>query len=118
MLGVDLLHTAVIDSRLGAVVLDGSLVSFETVARASIHRDIFEAVVPGVLGRYDLPDLAAALAPRRVWLLNLRTPAGAPMFQKDVERTYAKAAAKPESRVYARGRREGEGILDVCPELQ
>jgi hypothetical protein len=40
------------------------------------------------------------------------------MFQKDVERIYAKAAAKPESRVYVRGRREGEGILDVRPELQ
>jgi len=118
MLGVDLLHAALIDPRLSAVVVEGSLVSFEAVSRAPIHRGIFDAVVPGVLGRYDLPDLVAALAPRPVWLLNLRSPAGAPVFRKDIERIYTKVASKPESMLYVRARREGEGILDVCPELR
>jgi hypothetical protein len=39
MLGVDLLHTAVIDSRLGAVVLDGSLVSFASSRLAAESPD-------------------------------------------------------------------------------
>jgi len=118
MPGVELLHAAALEPRFGGVVVEESLVSYEAVARAPIHRGIFEAVVPGVLGRYDLPDLAAALAPRPVWLLNLRSPAGGPVSRKEVEKVYAHAAAQPGAKLYVRSRREGEGILGACPELR
>ncbi len=34
-------------------------------------------MVPGVLRDFDLPDLARAIAPRTLWLVDPRTPAGA-----------------------------------------
>ncbi len=57
------------------------------------HRQIFDAVVPGVLGRYDLPDLVAALAPRPVSLTNVRSPLGTPVFLRDVRAEYEYATA-------------------------
>ena len=121
--GVDLLHAATVDRRIQALVIEGGLLSYESVVRSPIHRGVFEAVVPGVLARYDLPHLVAALAPRPVWLINLRSPAGAPVFREEAERAYqyaaqAYAAAAARSRLRIRLRREAEGLLEVCPELK
>src|SRR5262249_10354443 len=74
---VDLLNAAVMDSRIASVAMQDSVLSYAAIARSPIHRQIFDAVIPGVLGKYDLPDLVAALAPRPVSLINLRSPAGA-----------------------------------------
>ena len=46
------------------------LASYEGVLTEKISRRIFESVVPGVLAHYDLADLAAACAPRRVTVRN------------------------------------------------
>jgi hypothetical protein len=51
---------AALDTRLGEVIVEGGLTSYEAVARVPIHRRVMVGVVPEVLGRYDLPDLAAS----------------------------------------------------------
>jgi cephalosporin-C deacetylase-like acetyl esterase len=63
---VPLLHAAVLDARLKNLTLDRMLVSYESVVAGKIHRNVFENVIQGVLGSYDLPNLARALAPREV----------------------------------------------------
>ena len=93
MAGVALLHAAALDERLAEVTLEGGLISWEAVARTPIHRRIMAGVVPGVLGVYDLPDLAAAVAPRPLTLVNMRTPAGPPALLKDAREAYRYAAA-------------------------
>ena len=46
-------------------------------------------VVPGVLESYDLPDLAARLAPRALSILEPVDALGVPVSQKTLETTYA-----------------------------
>lgn len=66
--GVAMLHAAVLDPRLSQLVLEDLPPAYRTLAATPIHRQIFDVVLPNVLRHYDLPDLAAALAPRRVVL--------------------------------------------------
>ncbi len=60
-----LLYASVLDGRIRRVVLDGMLVSYESVVNSKVHRRILEGVAPGMLKSYDLQDLVAALAPRK-----------------------------------------------------
>ncbi|MCC6342470.1 MAG: acetylxylan esterase [Bryobacterales bacterium] len=122
-LGADLLHAAVLDERISVVGIEGGLLSYAAVARAPLHRRVFEAVIPGVLGRYDLPDLAAAIAPRALSITNARSAMGMPVFLREARAEYEYAGAaygavgKPEQfRVGLR--REDEEIADAFPVLR
>jgi hypothetical protein len=86
-----LLHAAVLDPRIGELLLDGGLISYQAVARTPIQRHVFDSVLPGVLGKYDFPDLVAALAPRPVALIDVRTVMGNTAPLKEVKDTYAYA---------------------------
>lgn len=72
------LHAAALDPRLRAAGLEGMLISYQAVVDQRMHRGIFEHVVPGVLRHYDLPGLAASLAPRPVRVVDLADPMGQP----------------------------------------
>jgi cephalosporin-C deacetylase-like acetyl esterase len=73
---VPLLHAAVLDNRIRKVALERMLESYDSVVRRRIHRNVFEQVIPGVLKAYDLPDLAAVLSPRPVFLADPADPVG------------------------------------------
>ena len=111
--GVDLLHAAAVDTRLGEVIVEGSITSYEDIARTPIHRHILRGVVPGVLGVYDLPGLAACVAPRPVSLVNLRLPAGETALLDHVREVY-----KPAAGVTIRLRRESEPVAEAYPQLR
>jgi len=106
---VPMLHAAALDARLKRLTLDGMLVSYRAVVEAKVHQGVFENLVRGVLRAYDLPDLAASLAPRPVWLVDAADPLGRPLARAEVEREYRAAkglrllrrtAGEPPSRVY------------------
>ena len=59
------------------------------VARTKSPRGDLASVVPGVLRSYDLPDLAAMLAPRRLTIREPLDPAGNPVSQASLDETYA-----------------------------
>jgi hypothetical protein len=117
---VDLLHAAAIDSRFSALALEEMLVSYRAVAQSPIHRQIFDAVVPGVLTKYDLPDLVAAQA-KPVWILNAKSPAGVVLMKEAAAEAYgfaSKALADRKDRLRIGLRREGEPVLEAYPELK
>jgi dienelactone hydrolase len=66
--GPVVLHAALLDEKglIGEVTLERSLSSWEDLVKQGINRNQLGSVVPGALRVYDLPDLAARLAPRRV----------------------------------------------------
>jgi hypothetical protein len=73
-----------------------------------------------VLGKYDLPDLVAALAPRPVSLVNLRSPLGIPVFLRDAKSEYGYAAAAytaagASNKLTFGLRREAEGVAAYVP---
>jgi len=45
--------------------------------------------VPGVLAFYDLPDLAAALAPRPLTVHSAVDPVGKPIAREELEKAWA-----------------------------
>lgn len=74
--GAAALVAAVLEPRIARVALEGSVLSCMDIVRAPLHENMTELVVPGVLRHFDLPDLAAAIAPRPLWLVAPRTPWG------------------------------------------
>ena len=89
--GVPLLHAAVLDARIGRIALDRTLASYESVVEHRIHRRVFESVIFGVLKSYDLPDLAATLAPRRVLVVDATDPLGQPLPPQQAAAQFATA---------------------------
>ncbi|MCL4394372.1 MAG: acetylxylan esterase, partial [Chloroflexi bacterium] len=75
---VPMLYAAVLDSRIQRVALEGMLASYESVIDRRIHRQVFEQIVVGALRHYDLPDMIACLAPRRVSVISTVDPLGRP----------------------------------------
>jgi dienelactone hydrolase len=83
--GVAMLHAAVLDPRLRQLVLEDLPPTYRTLAETPIQRQIFDVVLPEVLRNYDLPDLAAAVAPRRVVLGRTAPPRNEPYGSPNVE---------------------------------
>jgi cephalosporin-C deacetylase-like acetyl esterase len=78
-LGMVALHAAVLDSRIGRVVVENSLSSYRSIVEVPLHRNVSEVVIPGVLRKYDVADLLLALAPGAVIVVNPVDGAGVPV---------------------------------------
>jgi len=85
------LYAAVLDRRIRRVVLEGMLSSYESAVENKIHRQVFESVVPGALKFYDLPDLVATLAPRKVSMVGSTDPLGHELPANTVRTEYGRA---------------------------
>lgn len=83
------LHAAVLSDAVTEVELEGAILSWTDVATTPVTRGQLSAVVPGVLASYDLPDLAAALAPKPLTLRAPADPAGRPVSKEAASRSYA-----------------------------
>ncbi|WP_435017215.1 alpha/beta hydrolase family protein [Tundrisphaera sp. TA3] len=83
------LHAAILDDRVRSVEIDGSILSWSAVAHAGITRDQLASAVPGVLESYDLPELAAALAPRPLTIRSPIDPDGRPAARETVDAALA-----------------------------
>jgi len=86
-----LLYAATLDERIKKIALEGMLISYQSIITRRIHRQVFEHVVPGALKFYDFPDLAAALAPRQVWVVNGVDPIGLQSDLSELRKQYAGA---------------------------
>jgi cephalosporin-C deacetylase-like acetyl esterase len=63
-LGLVLLHAAVLDSRLQHIAVDHVLESYKSLIDAPVPKDAPQDILPGVVRRYDIPDLVRELGPR------------------------------------------------------
>jgi dienelactone hydrolase len=70
--GLAVLHAAALLERKDVeITLEGALVAWQSVLDVPICYNQLSSVIPGALKAYDLPDLAATLAPRK---LTIRQP--------------------------------------------
>ncbi|HLA39477.1 MAG TPA: acetylxylan esterase, partial [Candidatus Glassbacteria bacterium] len=88
---VPLIHAAILDKRITRIVLERGLVSWKAMVEAKYHRRQLDNVVPGALAVYDLPALAACLAPRWLVLSNTADPMGHFMSVPEVSAQYGQA---------------------------
>ena len=87
--GPIVLHAAAIDGLVRTIEIQDSLVSWSALARSSLSRGQLASVIPGVLESYDLPELAASLAPRELIIQGPVDPSGTPLTQTALDAAYA-----------------------------
>jgi len=90
---VAILHAAAAGTPFSGLLLDTMLGSYRAVAEHPLHRRVFENIVPGALRHYDLPDLAAGLAPRPVWIVDPVTPMGQVLLPDEAKGALVRAAS-------------------------
>lgn len=118
--GVAVLHAAALDERIKRVTLEEMLVSYDAVSTWKIHHQIFSDIVPGALAAYDLPELAATLAPRKLTLINAVNPRRKLMNVREVKAQYQAAqkafavAGATQSLVIAE-RKPGQALTKWLP---
>ncbi|PYR36895.1 MAG: hypothetical protein DMF93_19035 [Acidobacteria bacterium] len=76
--GVIALYAAALDERVRGVALRQTVTDYRSLAVAERYTQPFGIYAYGLLGEFDLPEVAGAVAPRSVLLLNLSTPLGEP----------------------------------------
>ncbi len=89
--GLVVLHAALLDERglIKKIELERSLVSWSDVIDRKLSRGQLASVVSGVLALYDLPDLAARLAPLPLAIHDAVDAMGKPVSQTTLEQVYA-----------------------------
>ena len=71
-LSPDLLHAAAFETGFAGVALINPVSSYRSIVYSRFYNPaLIHGTVPGALTAYDLPDLAAALAPSRLMLLDV-----------------------------------------------
>jgi cephalosporin-C deacetylase-like acetyl esterase len=66
-----LLHTSSITKKIRNIVLNTPYTSFMSIVKSRFYKPSYIlTTVPGAIGKYDLPDLAASLAPRKLLIIN------------------------------------------------
>jgi cephalosporin-C deacetylase-like acetyl esterase len=82
------LYAGALEPRIASVTAINGLASYMTAVRADTHKGLIGVVVPGVLREFDLPDVAAGIAPRPLRLAGLRDALGNPLPGTAAEEAY------------------------------
>jgi dienelactone hydrolase len=85
------LHAAAVDGDVAGVVAHQALVGYRAIVDAPRHVHPVADLLPEALLHYDLPDLAAALAPARVLVSAPQDAMGGPLSPGDADAAYAAA---------------------------
>jgi cephalosporin-C deacetylase-like acetyl esterase len=104
--GPTALHAAALEPRVKRLTLEGALVSWSAVVKTPVSHDQLTNVVPAALAVYDLPDLAALVAPRPLTIRKPADPTGKPLNHGAAEDAYQLVRA-----AYARAGAEKQFVL-------
>jgi cephalosporin-C deacetylase-like acetyl esterase len=91
--GPVVLHAAALEPAIQRVTVEQSVISWSAVVQTPLGRNQLTNVVPGALKVYDLPDLAALIAPRALTVRAAVDPARRPLSDAGLEEAYARARA-------------------------
>ena len=87
------LYAALFDPRISSVATEGMLSSYDSVVSGRLSMGMFEQLVPSVLKHFDLPDVVAALAPRRVVLCGNVNPLGQKLRTDTMRQEYSRVSS-------------------------
>lgn len=103
-----LLHAAAFDNNISKVALIAPYSSYRSIALNPYYKPAFlHSTVPGSIGVYDLPDLAAALAPKKLLLTGITDGNGNNSNTVDID--------KDLSIIKAAYRRHSQELLQIIP---
>jgi cephalosporin-C deacetylase-like acetyl esterase len=102
-----LLHAAAFESGIGGIILEKPLLSYHLLAAHRFYDYDMHVTVAGALTAYDLPDLMACCAPRRLVVIDPVDHLGEPATAALIEEQY-----RFPSEVY-RARKASDNMLQV-----
>ena len=83
----DLLHAAAFEPAISSVALIEPYSSYRSIVMNRFYDPAFiHGAVPGALEAYDLPDLAASIAPRKLMLVNVTDAAAETNDQSEIDK--------------------------------
>jgi cephalosporin-C deacetylase-like acetyl esterase len=83
------LFATLFDERIRSLLVEGMLSSYESVVTERILQRNVDQMTPSALRYFDLPAVAAALAPRRVGIFNAVNPLGQELPLSRLKKEYA-----------------------------
>jgi cephalosporin-C deacetylase-like acetyl esterase len=89
--GLLAMHAAALDDRIRSAAVTGTLISYASIVENEIYAHRYSMFVPGALSKYDLPELAALIAPRAVMVINAVDQAQRPLELQRASEVYAPA---------------------------
>jgi cephalosporin-C deacetylase-like acetyl esterase len=101
--GLIALHAAALSPIVKQTTIDKGLISWTNVVNTPVSYNQLTHVVPGALKVYDLPDLAALIAPRALTIRGAFDAADKPANRKALEHEYANAI-----KAYSKNKRDDQ----------
>lgn len=86
--GLAVLLTAVLDERPRSLLLQGAIVSYWSIISSQDYSLPLDWFVPGILRKFDLPEVVMVLSPRPCWLLNTVGPRGEVLTESSIRQSY------------------------------
>ena len=100
---VPALCTGLLNPEIDRLLLSGHLVSWRNIIETEMYTTSFANFVPGVLGSTDLPEIAAAIAPREIVLMGTVDAEGKGLKEERVRESYGSQNVKiREGRVWTK----------------
>ena len=96
-MGPAAIHATAFHAEIAWLALDQSLATYASVAMNRFYTTPTDALVPGALTAYDLPDLVASIAPRRVAIMRPADQAAKPLPAAAAHEAYHYAALHYQS---------------------
>tara|TARA_Y100000588_G_scaffold395272_1_gene522161 strand:- start:14934 stop:17015 length:2082 start_codon:yes stop_codon:yes gene_type:complete len=81
-------HAAALDPHVSHLIAVGGPISFRSLADDPLTKHPFGSFLPGVIGEYDLSDIYATLAPRKVLVLNPQDSQGELVPHHKIEKEF------------------------------
>jgi dienelactone hydrolase len=104
------LFAAALDPAIADIYLAGSLLSYRSIVETESYQAPFANFVPGILLHTDLPEIAASLAPRRIFLAGTVNAAGDTLDAAAVRAVYA---AHEHISIHPEARWDQEALLQL-----
>jgi cephalosporin-C deacetylase-like acetyl esterase len=87
--GLAALMAGALDESVRSVLLDRTLATYASIVDAEDYALALDWFVPGILRHFDIPDIAAAIYPRPVWITNALDGDGAVLSESVVRERYS-----------------------------
>jgi dienelactone hydrolase len=89
--GLTVLHAAALDETVGGAAVTSTLATYSAIVDHEIYTQRYVMFTPGVLRKYDLPDVAALVAPRPLLFINAVDHAQRPLDAERAAEVFAPA---------------------------
>jgi cephalosporin-C deacetylase-like acetyl esterase len=87
--GLAALMAGALEESVRSVLLDRTLATYASIVDAEDYALALDWFVPGILQHFDIPDIAAAIYPRPVWIINALEGDGAVLSESVVRERYS-----------------------------